>query len=531
MNSTAEYISYQETNAFSKIVIDYLQKDEALKPFYNYEVSIDGIKEAIEERKKYATNTFLLVEVLKEQYAGISLTPYQQKNIDLLTSANTFTITTAHQPNIFTGPLYFIYKILHAIKLAEFCAVELPQNNFVPIYYMGSEDADLEELNHIFINGEKKEWKTNQTGAVGRMKVDEALLKLINDLAGQLAVLPYGNEIIDELKKCYQVNATIEQATFKFVNFLFAHYGLLIVLPDNAKLKKAFIQILKKEITEQFSAKAVQQTVTAFPHEYKVQASGRAINLFYLLDDKRERIEKVDDQFVVVNTSLKFTEQELLKEIDNHPERFSPNVILRPIFQETILPNVAFIGGGGELAYWLELKKVFEEISVPYPLIMLRNSFLLVNEEQQKLMYKLNVSPTDLFKPLNNTLNEIVRKESKNELSLSIQKNELQQIYSTIKSLTYSIDKSLLKHTEALQTKALNKLDALEKKMLKAEKKKFEAQQRQIAKLKNQLFPKNNLQERVENVLIFYSQFGNVFIEDLLKNSLSTQQNFTVIKF
>jgi bacillithiol synthase len=531
MNSTAEYISYESTNAFSKIVIDYLKNNEALQPFYNYEVSIDGIKEAIEERKKYATNTSLLVEVLKEQYASIHLTPLQQKNIDLLTSGNIFTITTAHQPNIFTGPLYFIYKILHAIKLAEFCAVELPKNNFVPIYYMGSEDADLEELNHIFINGEKKEWKTNQTGAVGRMKVDEALLKLINNLAGQLSVLPFGNEIIDELKKCYQLNATIEQATFKFVNFLFAQYGLLIILPDNAKLKNEFIPILKKEITEQFSAKAVQQTVTAFPHEYKVQASGREINLFYLLDDKRERIEKVDDQFIVVNTSLKFTEQELLIEIDNHPQHFSPNVILRPVFQETILPNVAFIGGGGELAYWLELKKVFEQTNIPYPIVVLRNSYLLINTEQHKLIQKLNLSTTDIFKSVNILLNELVKNESQNQLSLATQKNELQQIYSTIKSLTYSIDKSLLKHTEALQTKALNKLDALEKKILKAEKRKFEAQQRQIEKLKNQLFPNNNLQERVENVLIFYSQCGNVFIENLLKNSLSTQQNFTVIKF
>lgn len=401
---------------------------------------------------------------------------------------------------------------------------------------MGSEDADLDELNHIHINGEKYEWQTNQTGAVGRMKVDAALLKLIDTIGGQLLVQPFGNEIITALKNAYQLNNTIEQATFHFVNYLYAQYGLLIVLPDNALLKQSFAPVIKKELQEQFSYKAVAETVAAFPLHYKIQASGRELNLFYLQDDKRERIEKENSEpaspvgrWSVVNSTKKFNQEEILIELNNHPERFSPNVILRPVYQETILPNVAFIGGGGELAYWLELKKVFEAVNVPYPVLVLRNSFLIINEQQHLLAQKLELSTTDLFSSAKDLLTKLVKEKSDKPLQLHAQKEGLQKVYDDIKKAITTVDTSLLKHTDALYTKATNKLTALEKKMLKAEKQKFEAQKRQIEKIKQQLFPKKNLQERVENMLPFYAKWGNNSIQKLYEASATIEQQFGLL--
>jgi bacillithiol synthase len=359
MDTTAQLIDYNTTGAFSKLVTDYISGNKDLAPFYNHPVSIEGIKAAIAARKQYATNRSLLVEALMVQYKEFAIAAMVKTNIDRLLLPNTFTITTAHQPNIFTGPLYFIYKILHAIKLAEQLTSNIPDCNFVPVYYMGSEDADLDELGHIFIKGEKYRWHTTQTGAVGRMKVDKALVKLIDEIAGQILVQPNGAAIIAIMKACYQEGVTIEQATFKLVNELFKDYGLVVLLPDTPLLKKAFIPVIEKELNEGFSYKAVNETAALFPATYKVQASGREINLFYLLDDKRERIEKTTTGFSVNNTTLQYTAKEICTELINHPERFSPNVILRPVFQEVILPNIAFIGGGGELAYWMELKKVF----------------------------------------------------------------------------------------------------------------------------------------------------------------------------
>ena len=527
---SAQNLPYQSTGFFSQLVIDYVEQSEKLQPFYSFAPTLDGIKKAIEQRKKYLTNRAALVAVLQKQYANLTLTAKQQFNIEQLNNENCFTITTAHQPNIFTGHLYFIYKILHTVKLAEECKKQLPENNFVPVYYMGSEDADLDELGHVFVNGEKYEWQTKQTGAVGRMKVDKALIKLIDGIAGQVLIHPFGSTIIDIMKDCYKEGVTIEQATFKLVNQLFKEYGVLVVLPDDADLKKLFIPVVEKELQDGFSHQQVAATVAAFPAAYKVQASGRELNLFYLKDDRRDRIEVEGTKYKVHDTAIVFSKEEILAELNQYPERFSANVILRPVFQELILPNIAFIGGGGEIAYWLELKKVFEAVHVPYPVLVLRNSFMIVEKEYSAKSKSLGFTISDLFKTEMELLNTFVKRESSLQLSLEKERQTLLDTYEKLKTVAGAIDITLAKHTEALQVQALKKIAALEKKMLRAEKKKFEAQQRQLHKLKTALFPNNNLQERIENVIPFYAKWGDDLIKALYENSLALQQQFVILE-
>lgn len=530
MNTTAQFISYSKTGAFSKTVTDYISGNTALLPFYKHPVSVQGIKNAIGERTAYNTNRELLVSELKKQYSSIHTSPKVLDNIEKLLAKNTFTITTAHQPNIFTGHLYFVYKILHAIKLAEYLQNEIPGNNFVPVYYMGSEDADLEELGHVYINGQKYEWQTNQTGAVGRMKADQQLIKMLDEISGQILVEPFGNEIISLMKTCYKAGTTIEQATLALVNELFKEYGLVVLLPDNPALKAAFSSIIEKELVEKFSHDAVEQTVSKFPQEYKVQAGGREVNLFWLGDGTRERIVEENSTFKVQNSAMEFDKGDIKTILQQQPECFSPNVILRPVFQEMILPNIAFIGGGGELAYWLELKKVFEAVEVPYPVLVLRNSFAVVEEKYKALTAKLGLAVTDLFKDENVLLNELVKRESALQLGLEKEINEMQVLYAKLKKISGAVDKSLEGHTEALQTKALHKLEGLQKKMLRAEKRKFEAQQRQLHKVKSALFPGNGLQERTENIIPFYAKWGKDFIAALYQHSLALQQEFCIVE-
>ncbi|MGC4099901.1 bacillithiol biosynthesis cysteine-adding enzyme BshC [Ferruginibacter sp.] len=530
MDSIAQTISYSNTGFFSKIAADYISGNEALQPFYTHAVNIKGIKAAIEERKKYPTNRKVLTEVLEKQYAGFSLSPKQKLNIEQLSNDNCFTITTAHQPNIFTGPLYFIYKILHAIKLAETFKKEIPENDFVPVYYMGSEDADLDELGHIFVNGVKYEWKTKQTGAVGRMIVDKELVKLADAVAGQALVHTHGAAIIDLIKACYKEGVTIEQATLQLVNELFKEYGLLILLPDNAALKRLYIPVVEKELNEGFSHKAVEATAATFPKEYKLQASGRELNFFYLKDDRRDRIELDDAKYKVHDTATSFTKEEILTELNTYPERFSANVILRPVFQEMILPNIAFIGGGGEIAYWLELKKVFEAVQVPYPMLVLRNSFLIVEKEYSNKAKKLGFSIHDLFTSEQQLLNEFVKRESALQLGLGQEQEAMEGMYEKLKTISGAVDNTLVKHTEALKVKAMKRIALLEKKMLKAEKKKFEAEQRQLHKLKAVLFPNNSLQERTENLIPLYAKWGSSFIEALYQHSLGLEQQFVILE-
>lgn len=403
----------------------------------------------------------------------------------------------------------------------------MPEYHFVPVFYIGSEDADLDELGHINLYGEKLEWKTSQTGPVGRMIVDKKLISLIDVLFSQVGVQPYGPEIIGLFKSCYREGTTIQQATLEMVNQLFSQYGLLVLIPDNARLKKPFNWVVKRELLEQFSRVLVEETTKELGKHYKVQAGGREINLFYMPGDKRERIIEINGLFKVPGKT--WTQEEVLTELEEYPENFSANVILRGVFQEMILPNVAFIGGGGEIAYWLELTKVFAACQVPFPVLIVRNSFLLVQKEQEKRIQQLGFRVVDFFKTGMELINELVKRETRVQLHLEEQKSELAEAYDQIKHLTGKVDITLQLHVASLQTRALKLVDQLEKKMLKAEKKKFAAQQRQIIKLKKQLFPADSLQERVDNITPHYAAYGRGLLEALCNASASLEQEFCVL--
>ena len=536
VRTKSEYISYQETGYFSKIVTDYLSLQEeslgqnnSLQNFYQHSFNVQGIKNTISSRKKFNTNRKLLVDQLELQYADVVTSDKVKNNISALKDENTFTICTAHQPNIFTGHLYFIYKIVHAIKLADTLNRELPENKFVPVFYVGSEDADLKELGEVSINGEKYTWNTKQTGAVGRMLVDEELLKILKKISGQLAIEPYGKQIIELMQECYVKGKTIQDACFSVVNKLFADYGLVILLPDNGELKKTMTAVFEEDIFQNIPSGIVNKTVVQLAQHYKVQAQPREINLFYLHDNIRNRIVLHKDLYIIQDTEIRFTKEELKNELLQHPERFSPNVILRALYQETILPNVAFIGGGGELAYWLELKAMFQHYNIPYPVLVLRNSFLLINEKANVLIQKLSLSSLDIFKADNDLLKAIVIKNSSHQLSLEKEKHTIASVYEKIKISVNEIDASLAKHVKSLEAKFLKTLDKLEVKLLRAEKRKFESQQRQIERMKSNLFPDNELQERIENFMPYYAKFGKDFIKLLYDNSLTFQQRFCIL--
>jgi len=528
METHCTYIPYKKTGYFSKLVIDYLDNQPQLRPFYNLYPDIKNVEQAISRRKNFEHRQ-VLVEQLQGQYAGLTVSEKTSSNIKLLLSDNTFTVTTAHQPNIFTGPLYVIYKIFHVIKIAEELNAAIKDNHFVPVYFMGSEDADLEELNNITINERKYVWQTKQTGAVGRMKVDKALLQLINEMEGQLGVLPYGKELIEIFRAAYTEKTTIQQAMLHVLNSLFGEYGLVVLIPDNPSFKKIFQPVLEKEIKEQFSYKAVTDTINKLETYYKVQASGRAINLFYLEDDKRERIEIEDARFKVEGLNLEWTQEEILKELDEHPERFSPNVILRGALQETVLPNIIFVGGGGELAYWLELKEVFQQAGVSYPMLVLRNSFLLIEERQEQQIKKLGLPAEDLFLPEHELMKKIVDINTNNSYSLNGNIENFESLYDKLQRQANEIDASLNDHVLSLKTKALKKLTELEKKMLRAEKRRFGEQQQHIEKLKFSLFPGDNLQERVENFSGLYAINDKKFLADILEHSQGFKQEFGLL--
>ena len=525
---SAQHIRYRDTAKFSKIVLDYIEEAAPLRPFYTAAPTAAGIKQALEAKQNQPIDRAVLVQVLKEQYNNITESPEVAKNIEALLSPATFTICTAHQPNLFTGPLYFIYKILHTIRLAEDFTKQFPAYRFVPVYYMGSEDADKDELNHTYIHGKKYSWQTAQTGAVGRMLIDKDVVQLLNEMAGQLNVLPFGQEIVQLLQNCYTVGKTVQAATFEIVHALFKKFGLVVLIPDHGVLKKLMRAVFEDDLFRELPSQIVEKTCAKLGQQYNVQAQPRAINLFYLEAGIRNRIVKEDRHFSVHETSIRFTEAELRAELENHPERFSPNVILRGLFQETILPNIAFVGGGGELAYWLQLQDLFAHYKVPFPVLVLRNSFLIVEKEWQERLRKWNISTELSFAPALQIINAVLEKEGKLP-QLNGELTQLKAVYEDLKKLAAGVDVTLDKHVEALKVRAVQQLQNLEKKMMRAERKKHESLQRQVHHFKETLFPNNGLQERAENISVFYAKWGSGFIDELLQHSLSLEQQFTVL--
>jgi bacillithiol synthase len=529
MNFSAKTIPYQQTGYFSRVITDYLCGNEFLRHFYEHPVSFAGIEAAIHQRENFATDRNLLVKTLEEQYAGLPIQNAVIKNLNSLSDKNTFTITTAHQPAIFTGNLYFLYKILHVIKIAETVSVRYPDKHFVPVFYMGSEDADLDELGNIYLDNEKLIWDTKQTGAVGRMDT-EGLEKIIYRIEGEFAGHAYGPALIQLLKDCYLKTENIQQATLKLLHLLFGSYGLIVLIPDNRLLKSVMRGVFKDDLTNHVPFKVTEENVKNLSAQYPVQANPREINLFYLKDDIRERVDFKEGRFVVHNTNIHFSPEEMEKELANFPERFSPNVILRGLYQETILPNIAFVGGGGEMAYWLELKPLFKHYRVPYPVLILRNSFLLVKKNWRNKIERAGLSQYTIFKPEEELMEDFVRRNSSRQLNLEKQMTELSSFYSSVKNISGAVDKTLEQHVEKLETQALQKLEELEKKILRAEKKNHEEVRRKIHEIRDALFPLENLQERIDNFIPWYAEYGDEFIDLIYKHSLTIEQEFIVLE-
>ncbi|HAN66852.1 MAG TPA: bacillithiol biosynthesis cysteine-adding enzyme BshC [Chitinophagaceae bacterium] len=525
----AQHISYRQTKSFSALVLDYIEQAPELKPFYAFEPTMAGLHEAMSARQDAPVNRTLLQSVLQKQYDALPQQARVQENIRLLADARCFTVCTAHQPNIFTGHLYFIYKIFHAIKLAEELQQEYPDHFFVPVYYMGSEDADIKELGSIQVHGKTYTWRTGQTGAVGRMVVDKELLGIINELDGHLSVEPFGGQVVALMRGFHTIGKTISQATIELLHELFGKYGLIVLQPDERALKAAFVPVMQRELLEGFSQPLVAGTVSRFPEKYKVQASGRDINLFYLADGLRERIVADDDGFAVVNTSLKFSKGQILEELNEQPERFSPNVILRPLYQETILPNIAFIGGGGELAYWMELRKVFQVAGVPMPVMFLRNSFLLLPGQINKLRTKYGISDADLFLPEQVLGTQVVQKLSDMPLTLGQYQEKLLDLYQQMAAQVSGVDPTLSNHTLALHKQAQDKVSRLEKKLIRAARRRQKDAISQIHKIHQSVFPNGTLQERVDNIMPWISRYGFRLMDDILASSNAINPTFTIL--
>ena len=505
-------LSLREVGKFSKLILALEEGDEQLKPFVSQLCSIEGFERKIEERKRFPINRNLLVEGLQSQYEGIEISPEIRSNIERLSSENTFTVTTGHQLNIFTGPIYFHYKILSTIKLAEQLSAQFPDCRFVPIFWMNSEDHDLEEIGQVNLFGTKYCWDTEQTGATGRMSA-EGLAKLTDNLDEKLRT-PKAKELLSVFKKAYEACSNLAEATRLFVNHLYADQGLVIIDSDDAKLKKSFETLVESEIIDQILQLPVEESSQKLESlGYHAQVNPRPINFFFLNEGGRNLIEFDGNRYMVRNTDISFSKDEIINQVKAHSDSISYNVVSRPLFQEFILPNLAYIGGGGELAYWLQYKNLFAKMEVSFPVLVLRDSFLMIDSKSAQIMDENQISPRDLFQEEELLINSILKDSNSEELNLEDEEKKLNEFYNQLGAKAESLDKGLKNGIEAERVKQLKALSNWEGKFRKSLKLKSESQLNRVRKTHHQLFPNGGLQERSMNILEAIERFGPDFLE------------------
>ena len=528
-------IPFKKTGYFSSLISDYLDENKKLKPFFNRFPEVEEFKAQIDEKSKtYShTNRKILNQAIQQQYRGVTTSKATLSNISALTNEDTFTVVTGHQLNIFTGPLYFLFKIITTINLAKTLKKSYPKNSFVPVYWMATEDHDFDEINYFNLHSKKLQWNRKAGGAVGRLST-EGLEAVFDAFSKELGNTANAKDLVALFKKAYLEHKSLTEATRYLANELFGAYGLVIVDGDDVELKNLLIPHIKKDIFDSLSYNEVNKTIaglqTVSP-EYKIQVNPREINYFYLKDGLRERLVEKEGAIHVNNTEISFSKDELLQEIEEYPDRFSPNVVTRPLYQEVILPNLCYIGGGGELAYWLEFKSTFDAMKVSFPILLLRNSALLISEKEYKKIHNLGLKPKDLFLNQNALINKRIREISNIDIDFSNQREHLKQQFEALYKLAEATDKSFYGAVKAQEVKQLNGLDRLEKRLLKAQKIKLKDQVIRMTALQNQLFPNKSLQERSLNFSELYMEMGDKLIPFLINALNPLHQEFLVLKY
>lgn len=511
--------SFADVPQFSARDKAYTLGDEQLKPFYKYPVKIESFARAIADRKRFPVDRELLVSTLRNQYANYQNTGTEsEKQIGKLGLENTFTVITAHQPVLFTGPLYFIYKIASAINLSQQLNSFYPDYHFIPVFISGGEDHDFEEMNHVNIFNRNLEWQNEEKGPVGKMNTD-SLTEVIEELKEMLGEGHHAGKLRELINRNFKSGNSYGPSMLSFVNELFEEYGLLVLNMDDPGLKKAFAPIIKREIFERISQPLVSESQERLKSlGFKAQAHAREINFFYMEKGLRERIVFKNGQYSVLNTKLVFSREELEKRIDECPENFSPNVIMRPVFQETIVPNLAYIGGGGELAYWLERMSQFEAFGTFFPMLIRRNSALWITKAFFKKIEKLELSIDQFFDENDQIVKDYVKQNSSEDLDFNRQLKDLRDGFTSIINTGSAVDPTLGKAFEALKKRHMKEIEQMIGRILRAKKQKHELEIKQIGKLKDKLFPKNGLQERVDNFIPMYLNHGKQLFEILLEN-------------
>ena len=487
---------------------DYLQADTPLRGFFEHSPLNPDFEAIIREKSKTTISREVLSDIIRGQYSHLELYPATEEALKKLASPTSFTVTTGHQLVFLGGPLFTTYKVLHTIKLAQTLSQKFPNYQIVPIFWIHTEDHDFEEINHYYPSyREMVEYSGSFSGKVGQHLIEPEISEL----------LPL--HFSSELREAYEAGKSWTDAYRSFMHQLFGPLGVLMIDADDPRLKSQFRKVFRRDIQENFSQACVNTTSDQLREKgYIPQVHPREINIFYLKGPLRNRIVKEGGRYRANQTEIYWTEKELLELLDQHPEYFSPNVCLRPLYQEQILPNLAYIGGWGELSYWMQLKGLFQEVNTPFPLLMPRMSATLFRAEEAQKWKDFGLSLQEIESPIPQLNKKLLQKYWKAD-SLKTHFESIHTELSRLESYIQTFSQTLPRSVEGHKVKSQRFFQRLEKKLEKSIMQ-GHPEFRELAALKEIIQPDRVRQERVLSL----ASFPNYSPQDLIKQIFESCQ-------
>jgi len=513
------------------LVADYLTDFTKVSEFYNgdYRQPKDFL-DRTDSVKSRELPLGQLVPILKEQNQKFGCGVQTLEKIDLLLERRACAVVTGQQTGLFGGPLFTIYKALTAIKLAERLS-RTCEGCFVPVFWLASDDHDFLEVNHININDKSNQpLKITYNGhssdnkiPVSEIKLNDQVDSLLQKLDDETNPSEFKAEILNQLSAAYLPETIFSQAFGAWLTTLFKTFGLILIDASDTRIKKLGATVFRKEIAEDSpstqSAIAASTRLNEKNYHSQVQLKQGFLNLFYV-ERERNSIEIKEDSFSVKGTENSFTKNELLHKLETQPGQFSPNVLLRPLYQDALLPTIAYVAGPAELAYYAQMKGIYDAFDIPMPIIYPRKSLTLLEGKIEKVLDNYDLKVPNFWSNVEALINEIAKAQLPESLekrienaSLCVNKN-LQALEDTVTEF----EPTLKNTVENVKARILGQMDGLEKKILQAYKKRNEVIGQQIHKAQNSLYPNNNFQERELNILPYLFKYGLGFIDQLYES-------------
>lgn len=512
----------------SKLFTDYLENFEQVSEFYNGDYrSHDSFLATAQNVKRRELPVGKLVPILNEQNQRFGCGVPTLDKINLLLERQACAVITGQQTGLFTGPLYTIYKALTTVKLAERLN-RTCEGCYVPIFWLASDDHDFREVNHVNIIDKENSLQTtvyaghdvDQKVPVSSIKINAQVGQPLEQLDAATHPSEFKAGVLEILADAYQPGASFSTAFGTFLMYLFKSFGLILIDAGDPRIKALGKSVFQKEISEQSPSTraALQASKNLLDKGYhnQVQVQENFLNLFYV-DGERRAIERSDNLFAIKGTDRKFDLPRLLKAADETPELFSPNVLLRPIFQDTLLPTVAYVGGPAEADYYAQMKGIYNCFDLEMPIIYPRKSITLLESKIEKVLDTYELSVADLWGNEDHLINEIVKARLPDALEKRIENASLciNKNLQALEEVVVEFEPTLANTVENVKGRIFGQMEVLEKKIRQAYKKRNEVIHLQIKKAKSSLYPNNQLQERALNILPFLFKHGPGFIDQL----------------